>query len=71
MATVAESVKESLVGVVKPPDLSNETRVNWLQYAKKDDEDGQSYMDREAFVNAIAPPGEDYVSSSSWQLRRC
>lgn len=62
MATATESVKETLVGFTQPGEMSNEVRVSWLQYAKTDD-NGEKYMDREAFVNAIAPPDEDYVSS--------
>lgn len=62
MATVTESVKETLVGSSKPEEMSTEVRNNWQQYAKTGD-NGEQYMDREAFINAIAPPDEDYVSS--------
>jgi solute carrier family 25 (mitochondrial aspartate/glutamate transporter), member 12/13 len=62
MATVTETVRESLVGFSKPGEMTVETRTNWLQHAKKDDS-GEMYMDREAFIDAIAPPTEDYVSN--------
>jgi hypothetical protein len=61
MATVAESVKETLVGVDKPAGMSDEVRASWLQYSKTE-EDGERYMDKEAFINAVTPPDEDYVS---------
>lgn len=61
MATVAETVKDSLVGYAVPSEMSSETRINWLQFAKRDD-NGDLYMDREAFVEAVCPPNEDYVS---------
>lgn len=60
MATVTESVKETLVGVTKPTEMSMEVRSSWSQFAKSDD-NGEQYMDREAFIDAIAPPDEDYV----------
>ena len=61
MATVTESVKESLIGKTQPADLSNEARSSFLQYAQQG-EDGESYMDKDGFIDAIAPEGEDYVS---------
>ena len=65
MATVTESVKESLVGYSKPAEMSIETRTNWLQFAKTDD-NGEQYMDKESFIDAIAPPTEDYVSCAAF-----
>ena len=62
MATVTEAVKESLVGKVQPADLSNEARTNFLAHARQGD-DGEMYMDKDGFIDAIAPEGEDYVSS--------
>ena len=51
MATVTDSLKESLLGTSQEPQLSQETR----------DEDGEFYMSESDFVDAIAPEGEDYV----------
>jgi hypothetical protein len=61
MATVTETVKESLLGTTKPEELSQTSRATFLKYAQKD-ENGELYMGEEDFVNAIAPPEEDYVS---------
>ena len=61
MATVAEAVKKSLVGKEAPPELSSESRLGFMKNAKRG-EDGELYMDEEAFIDAIAPMGEDYVS---------
>lgn len=62
MATVTESLKEKVLGTEVEPQLSAQTRNNFLQHAKKDDESGDYYMTEAEFVDAIAPEGEDYVS---------
>lgn len=62
MATVTEKVKEKVLGVDVEPQLSEQTRDNFLQYAKKDEASGEYYMTEVEFVDAIAPEGEDYVS---------
>lgn len=59
--TIKETVKETLLGVEDEPQLSNQTRAEFMQYAKNDAESGDFYMDQEDFVNAIAPESEDYV----------
>ncbi|KIX98929.1 uncharacterized protein Z520_05390 [Fonsecaea multimorphosa CBS 102226] len=59
MATVTEAVKESLLGSSAPSSLSTESRMTFLRHANKD-EDGELYMNEEDFINAIAPPEEDY-----------
>ena len=61
MATVAEAVKESILGVTQPEDLSPTSRTTFLKFAKQDEEDGDYYMGEDEFINAIAPPEEDYV----------
>ena len=61
MATVTQSIKESLLGSTQPPDLSQESRANFLKFAKQED-DGEWHMSEEDFINAVAPPEEDYVS---------
>lgn len=71
MATVKEAVKESLLGTAQEPELSQQVRANFTQYAKQD-ENGESFMEEDDFVNAIAPQGEDYVrtqTSLSWGLQ--
>ena len=63
MATVTEKVKESLVGTEVEPQLSSQTRSYFTSHAKKDDEGEEYYMGEDEFVDAIAPEGEDYVST--------
>lgn len=64
MATVTETVKESLIGTTREPQLSQQAKVTFDQHAIKDEETGELYMTEEQFVDAIAPAGEDYVSLS-------
>jgi solute carrier family 25 aspartate/glutamate transporter 12/13 len=66
MATVTEAVKESLLGTEQPAGLSDSARARFLAHAAKA-EDGEYYMSREQFIDAIAPIEEDYVSSSKNQ----
>ena len=61
MATVADAVKESLLGTTLPADLTQESRTTFLKHARQD-EDGNLFMEEEDFINAIAPPDENYVS---------
>jgi solute carrier family 25 aspartate/glutamate transporter 12/13 len=61
MATVAESVKESLLGISLPEQLSPSSRTTFLKHARRDDKTDELYMGEEEFVNAIAPPDQDYV----------
>ena len=64
MATVTGSIKESLVGTNEELQLSQEVRANFMKHAKQDT-NGESYMGPEEFIDAIAPPEEDYVSRAS------
>jgi hypothetical protein len=64
MAAVKESIKESLIGTIEEPQLSQEMRANFVKHAKSD-EKGELYLGPEEFIDAIAPVGEDYVSSLS------
>jgi solute carrier family 25 aspartate/glutamate transporter 12/13 len=61
MATVTEVLKEKALGTEVEPQLSAQTRNNFLQYAKKDEGSDEYYMTESEFVDAIAPEGEDYV----------
>lgn len=63
---VKDSVKESLLGTEVEPQLSAQTRAEFMQYAKKDEEADEYYMTEKEFVNAVAPEGEDYVC---WSCR--
>ena len=61
MASVAEQAKEALLGTTDEPQLSQQTRAEFMKYAIEDPESGDKYLDEEQFINAIAPKGEDYV----------
>jgi solute carrier family 25 aspartate/glutamate transporter 12/13 len=60
MATVKESVKESLIGSEHPPNLSEETRRTFNKHATHLTKGGERYMTKDDFVNAIAPREADY-----------
>lgn len=62
MATITETVKETLLGTEDEPQLSSQTRSEFMQHAKKDEETGEYYLGEHEFTDAIAPEGEDYVS---------
>ena len=62
MATVADKVKEVLVGVEDDGQTTESTRRDFLARATQDAETGEYYMSQQDFVDAVAPAGEDYVS---------
>jgi solute carrier family 25 (mitochondrial aspartate/glutamate transporter), member 12/13 len=73
MATVKEAVKESLLGSSAPEHLSTESRTTFLRFAKKDGdaadpENSELSMDRDGFIDAIAPETEDYVSALTFAV---
>ncbi|KAJ5099302.1 hypothetical protein N7532_006303 [Penicillium argentinense] len=59
MASVKETVKETLVGSTEEPHLSHQARSNFLRHARKDDK-GEHFMTEDDFINAVAPKQEDY-----------
>jgi len=61
MATIKDQVKESLLGSTHIAQLSQLWRSTFMRHAKKDEETGEYYMGEREFVDAIAPPSEDYV----------
>jgi solute carrier family 25 aspartate/glutamate transporter 12/13 len=63
MATIKDTVKEKLVGYTSDTPVGGETRAAFLRHALKDDE-GEYYLDRQKFVDVIAPASEDYVCYS-------
>ena len=65
MATVKEAVKESLVGTTREPQLSQQARATFDRNSRQEDGSAEPYMTEEDFVNAIAPPNEDYVSAGA------
>jgi solute carrier family 25 (mitochondrial aspartate/glutamate transporter), member 12/13 len=62
VALVKEAVKETLVGVEEPVQLSTQTKARFNSHAVKDPETGELFLGPEQFINAVAPPEEDYVS---------
>lgn len=63
MASVKETVKASLVGTSEEPQLSQQIKSNFLQYARKDENNGELCMTEEQFIDAIAPKNQDYVGN--------
>jgi solute carrier family 25 (mitochondrial aspartate/glutamate transporter), member 12/13 len=62
VAKVKEAVKETLVGSEEPVQLSTQTKARFIGHAVKDPETGELFLGPEEFINAVAPPEEDYVS---------
>ncbi|KAI2623211.1 mitochondrial carrier [Hypoxylon sp. NC1633] len=58
--TVKEAVKETLLGTEEGTNLSASHRASFYSNAKKDEQTGELYMGPEEFIEAIAPPSEDY-----------
>lgn len=65
MATTTERVKESLLGVEEDPNMAQPNRSSFMQHAIKDEQTGEEYLNEQGFINAIAPEGEDYVSTTT------
>lgn len=59
---VKEAVKESLIGSQEPIQASVQAKARFNKHAQKDAESGELFMGPEEFINAVAPPKEDYVS---------
>ena len=65
VATVKEAVKGTLIGSTEPSEptqLSTQTKARFNAHAVKDPETGELFLGPEQFINAVAPPDEDYVS---------
>ena len=61
MAAVPQAIEESsLLGNEHPPLLTAEIRRNFERYASLTDPSGEKLMTRDNFVNAIAPPNQDF-----------
>jgi solute carrier family 25 aspartate/glutamate transporter 12/13 len=65
MATVTEKVKDTLLGIEQLPQVSEQNRAEFISHARKDEETGEYYMTEAEFIDAIAPPNEDYVQLSA------
>ena len=44
------------------PQFSQQARDAFVRYAHEDEQTGERYLDRQSFIDAIAPANEDYVS---------
>ncbi len=66
---VKEAVKESLVGSEESVKLSSQAKARFTSRAVKDTDSGELFMGLDEFVNAIAPPDEDYVRRE--RTRQC
>lgn len=62
MATATVAIKNSLLGTEIEPDVSVQTIATFEKHARRDDSTGDTYMNEDDFVNAIAPTTENYVS---------
>lgn len=60
MATVTESLKESLIGGDHPTGLSDNARRTFDKYAAHTTPTGERVMTKDDFVDAIAPASADY-----------
>lgn len=58
-----ETFKEKFLGTDAPESVSLESKATFLKYASLE-ENGELFMSQEDFINAIAPPEEDYVGCS-------
>lgn len=63
MAALSEQVGEVLMGTTEEPQLSQLTRTAFMKHALKDDASGEYYLNEDAFIEAVAPESEDYVSN--------
>jgi len=63
---VKESLKEVLVGTEEEPQLSQQTRLDFMRHAMKDEGSDEYYMNEEQFIGAVAPEAEDYVCDFSF-----
>lgn len=69
-AVVKEAVKETLIGSdehaaadqVQP---TAQTKARFTRYAVQDSETGELFLGPDQFIDAVAPPHEDYVSHTS------
>ncbi|KAK3378375.1 mitochondrial carrier domain-containing protein [Podospora didyma] len=60
VAAVKEAVKETLIGSEETPQLSVQTKARFNSHALTDPESGELYLGPDQFINAVAPPDEDY-----------
>ncbi|ROV87683.1 hypothetical protein VMCG_10556 [Cytospora schulzeri] len=57
---VKEAVKESLIGSEEPVHISSQAKARFNSNALKDPETGELFLGPDEFIDAVAPPDEDY-----------
>lgn len=62
-----EALKEKILGSEAPESVSSESKTTFLKHASLE-ENGELFMTQDDFIDAIAPPEEDYVRR---RMRRC
>ena len=62
MTTVTATVKETLVGSTRDPEVSDQTRATFDRNSRQDEQTKEWYMTPEDFIRAVAPDDEDHVS---------
>lgn len=61
MATAPPTIKESLLGIEHDPSLTPEVRANFTKFASiTEPTTGERFMTRENFIDAIAPPDQNF-----------
>ena len=63
MAVVAEKLKDEVSIMDDELPMSTQTRQEFVAHAIKDQETGELFMGPHEFIHAVAPEGEDYVST--------
>ncbi|ORY71803.1 mitochondrial carrier domain-containing protein [Pseudomassariella vexata] len=67
--TVKEAVKETLLGIDEPVELTAKNKAFFYGSAVKDPKTGELYMGPNEFMDAVAPPDEDYGNITREQYR--
>ncbi|PUU74876.1 mitochondrial carrier domain-containing protein [Tuber borchii] len=61
MATATPTIKESLLGIEHDPSLTPKVRANFTKFASiTEPTTGERFMTRENFIDAIAPPDQNF-----------
>ncbi len=69
MAALKEEVRDVLLGTSDEPQLSQLTRAAFMKHAQKDEATDEFFLNEEAFIDAVAPESEDYVSNCAYRAK--
>lgn len=64
LSKAKEVMKEALVATEADVQLSAQSKATFDKNARRDENTGELFMGEEEFINAVAPPTEDYVSQT-------